>query len=483
MSLKQKAVSGVLWSSVDNFATQGIAFVVGIILARLLEPKEFGLIGMITIFIAVSESFIRSGFSEALIRKKECTRDDYSTVFFYNLFVGLIFFSLLYLSAPAISNFFEEPDLKNIIRVLSLVLIIDSLTIIQNAILARRVDFKLLTRISIIASTGSGIFAIILAYKGYGVWSLVALTITKRALRSLFLWLWNRWRPVLIFSKSSFVELFGFGSKLLISGLIDTIYRNIYYLVIGKYFSATELGFYTRAYNFSTFPSQNINTVMSRVTYPVLAQMQDNPVLLKEGYRRIIRSIMLVTFVMMLGLAAVAEPMVITLIGEKWRPSIIYLQMLCFAGMLYPLHALNLNMLKVQGRSDLFLKLEIIKKALAIPVIIIGVLFGIKIMIIGMIFNSFVAYYLNSYWSGKFIGYSMKKQVIDITPSFLLAAGMAIAVFIMGYFLKTSYLITLILQVILGAVLVFGFCELSKMPDYIYIKQIVVEKVFRRRKS
>jgi len=436
---------------------------------------------MITIFIAVSESFIRSGFHEALIRKKDCTQVDYSTVFFYNLCVGLIFFSLLYLAAPAISNFFEEPDLGKIIRVLSLVLIINSLTIIQRTVLTKRVDFKLLTRISVIASTGSGLFAIILAYKGFGVWSLVAQIITRQALHSSLLWLWNRWRPALIFSKSSFVELFGFGSKLLLSGLIDTVYRNIYYLVIGKYFSATELGFYTRANHFSNFPSQNINMVMNRVTYPVLAQMQDNPMLLKEGYRRIIRSIMLITFVMMLGLVAVAEPMVITLIGEKWRPSIIYLQLLSFAGLLYPLQALNLNMLKVQGRSDLFLKLEIIKKILAVPVIILGVLFGIKIMIIGMIFHSFAAYYLNSYWSGKFIGYSMKKQVKDIIPSFMLAAGMAIAVFIMGYFLETSSLVTLILQVILGAVLVFGFCELTKMPDYIYIKQIVVEKVFRRK--
>ena len=480
-SLKQKTISGILWSSIDSFANQGITFIVGIILARLLAPKEFGLIGMTTIFIAISESFIRSGFSDALIRKKDCTQGDYSTVFFYNFSAGLLFFSILFLSAPTIGKFFKEPDLNYIIRVLALVLIIDSLTIIQNAILIKRVDFKLLTRISIFTSIGSGVFAIILAYKGFGVWSLVALTLTKQTLRSLLLWLWIRWHPNLIFSRSSFIELFGFGSKLLLSGLIDTIYRNIYNLVIGKYFSSTELGYYTRADTFSNLPAQNINMVTSRVTYPILAQMQDDPILLKEGYRRIIKSTMLVTFVLMLGLSAVAEPMIITLIGEKWRTSIVYLQLLCFGNMLYPLHAINLNMLKVRGRSDLFLKLELIKKALAIPVIIIGVLFGIRIMIFCMIFNSFVAYYINSSWSGKLIDYSIKQQVKDIMPSFLMAAGISALVFLLGFFLKTSHLVTLILQVIAGALLVFCFCELTKMTDYLYIKQIIVDKVFRRK--
>lgn len=481
MSIKQKTVSGILWSSVDNLVNQGITFIVGIILARLLSPEEFGLIGMITIFIAVSESFIRSGFSEALIRKKDCTPSDYSTVFYYNLLIGVLFYIVLFFLSPAISRFFEEPVLKEIIRVLSLVLIINAISIIQGAILIKRVDFKLLTRITIISSLSSGLLAIIMAYKGFGVWSLVALTLTRQALHALFLWIWNRWRPILVFSKTSFMELFGFGSKLLISGLIDTIYRNIYYLVIGKYFSARELGFYTRARTFSNFPSQNINMVVNRVTYPILAEVQDDHELLKDGYRRILKSLMLVTFVLMFGLAAVAEPMVITLIGEKWRTSVIYLQMLCFASVLYPVHALNLNILKVKGRSDLYLKLEIIKKILAVPTIIIGVVFGIKIMIIGMIFNSLFSYYLNSYYSGKLIGYSMTYQLKDIRYSFLLALGMALIVYLLGYFLDTSYPVTLILQIVSGAIIVFGVCEFTKMADYHYLKNIISDAIFKRK--
>lgn len=420
MSLKQKTLSGLLWSFVDTMAGQGITFVVGIILARLLTPREFGLIGMITVFIAVSESFINSGFSSALIRKKDCTDTDFSTVFFFNLAAGILFFVLLFFSAPAISGFFNEPELTAILQVLGIVLIIDSLTLIQRTILTKRIDFKLQAKISMIASIGSGVVSITMAFYGLGVWALVAQRIVKQGLNSLFLWMWNRWKPLLVFSKKSFKELFGFGSKLLLSGLIDTIYRNVYYLIIGKFFSAQELGFYTKANEFKNLPSQNLNGIIGRVTYPVLSTLQDDIPRLRNNYQKLIRSVMFITFILMLGMAAVAEPMIHTLIGAKWEPAIIYLQMLCFVGMMYPLHALNLNMLQVQGRSDLFLKLEVIKKIIAIPTIVIGVFFGIKMMIVGMMVNTLIAYYLNSYWSGVKIGYSFKQQVKDILPSFSL---------------------------------------------------------------
>ena len=483
MSLKQKTVSGLLWSFVDTIAGQGITFIVGIILARILSPREFGLIGMITVFIAVSESFINSGFSSALIRKKDCTNIDFSTVFYFNLAAGILFFLILFFTAPFIAGFFDEPQLTVIVQVLGIVLIIDSLTLIQRTILTKRIDFKLQTRISVIASLGSGVIAIVMAYKGFGVWSLVAQRIAKESLNSIFLWLWNRWKPLLVFSKQSFKELFGFGNKLLISGLIDTIYRNIYYLIIGKYFSAQELGYYTRADGFQRIPSQSLNGVIGRVSYPVLASIQDDKPRLKNNYQKLIRSTMFITFILMLGMAAISEPMIITLIGEKWRPSIIYLQMLCFVGMIYPLHALNLNMLQVSGRSDLFLRLEVIKKILAIPTIVIGVLWGIKIMILGMMVNTLIAYYLNSYWSGRFIGYSVKQQVVDILPSFGLALTMAIFVYILGLFLPFSYLWLLIIQIIAGALFILLFCEITRFRDYIFVKEIVIEKLKNIRKK
>lgn len=476
-SLKQKTVSGLIWSFIDSIASSGIQFIIGIILARLLSPREFGLIGMIMVFIAISETFINSGFSSALIRKKNCTDRDYSTVFIFNLIVGILFVILLQITAKPISLFFNEPELNNLIKVFSLVLIIDSISIIQRTILTKRVDFKLQAKISIFASLISGIISISLAYYGYGVWSLVFQRVSKQIVNSSLLWLWNKWRPKLIFCKESFQELFGFGSKLLLSGLIDTLYRNIYYLVIGKFFSASDLGYYTRAYEFSSLPSQQLNGIIGKVSYPILSMIQDDIGRLKLNYTRLIRSTMFLTFVLMMGMAATSESIIIVLIGEQWRDSVIYLQLLCFVGMMYPLHALNLNMLQVQGRSDLFLRLEIIKKIIAIPTIFIGIYWGIKIMIISMMVNTLISYYLNSYWSGKMLNYSLFKQIKDILPSFLLAITMGAVVYTLGAALNTSNLYKLIIQTLTGTAIILLFCEYFNFKDYIYIKEIILEKL------
>jgi len=480
MSLKQKTISGLTWSFIDSFVGQGITFIVGIILARILSPREFGLVGMLTIFIAISQSFINSGFSQALIRKQDCTQTDCSTVFYFNIVVGIFFYILLFVFANTISIFFHEPILKDLIRVLGLVLIINSFTIIQSTLLTKRIDFKLQAKISIISSFVSGVISIHMAYTGWGVWSLVALTLLRYTMSSLLLWYWNKWKPAWQFSQKSFKELFSFGSKLLVSGLINTLYINIYYVIIGKYFTSVQLGYYTRAEQFQSLPSANLQGIVGRVSYPILSSIQDDMPRLKETYKKIIRSTMLVTFVLMLGMVAIAKPMILTLIGAKWEPCVIYLQMLCFVGMLYPLHAINLNMLNVQGRSDLFLRLEIIKTILAVPVIIVAVFFGIKAMIIGMIFLSIIAYYLNSYWSGRLINYSWRDQIKDILPSFMIAAVMSAIVFIEGMFFRLPPLPMLLIQVITGAILTFSICEIIRFKDYLYIKEIVNDKLFQR---
>lgn len=472
MSLKQKTVNGLIWSFVDNFASQGIGFVVGVILARLLSPSEFGLIGMITVFVAISQAFIDSGFSNALIRKSNPAQSDYSTVFFFNLLVGILAYCTLFFSAGSISSFFQEPDLKQLLQVLGLSLLISALSLIQRVQLTKRIDFKLQTRISVIASVSSGIVAILMAYYGYGVWSLVYKTIVQEAVIGFLFWLWNGWRPSWIFDKTSFKEMFGFGSRLLVSSLIDTIYQNIYYLIIGKYFSASELGYYTRADQFRKLPSQNITGVIQRVSYPVLASINGDVPRLKAAYKKLIKGTMLISFVLMIGMAAVAEPMVLALIGDKWLPSVVYLQLLCFVGMFYPLHALNLNMLNVQGRSDLFLRLEVIKKLLAIPTIIVGIYFSVKAMILGMMVNTLIAYYLNSYWSGKFIGYSIAEQLKDILPAFLLASASGAIVYLTGTLLNASYLATLAIQITVGAFFTIGMAELLRLESYLYIKDI-----------
>ena len=483
MSLKSKTITGVLWSAVDNFAAQAITFLVGIILARLLTPAEFGLIGMLAIFISVSETFINSGFTNALIRKNDATETDYSTVFYFNLAAGITLFLILLFSAPLIGRFFNEPQLVPIVRVLAIGLIISSLTIIQRTTLTKRIDFKLQAKISLISGILSGIIAIAMAYKGFGVWSLVVKTLSAQAITSLLLWLWNRWRPTLVFSRKSFKELFSFGSKLLASGLIDTLYQNMYYVIIGKFFSPADLGFFTRAKGFVDLPSTNLDAVMTRVTYPVLSQMQDDKVKLKAGYKRMIKSIMFISSVLLIGMAAIAEPMIITLIGEPWRKAILYLQIISFIGMLYPLHALNLNMLQVLGRSDLFLRLEIIKKIISIPAIVIGVLISIEAMLIGMCFNSLIAYFINSYWSGKFIKYPMREQVADILPGLGIALLMGVGVYFAGLLLPFSYLIRLIIQLALGAILTIGISELLKPEAYVELKRIAIDTIGKIRKK
>jgi len=285
----------------------------------------------------------------------------------------------------------------------------------------------------------------------------------------------------MLFCLKSFKELFSFGSKLLVSGLIDTLYRNIYYLIIGKFFLANELGYYTQADQFQALPSTNLQGIIGRVSYPVLSTIQNDIPRLKDAYKRIIRVTMFMTFVLMLGLAAVARPMILTLIGNKWEPSVVYLQMLCFVGMFYPLHSLNLNMLQVQGRSDLFLKLEIIKKTLAVPIIIAGIFLGIKAMIIGMMALNVIAYYLNSFWSGRLIGYSSSDQIRDILPSFAIAVCISIVMFIESVIIAYPPLFLLLIQIITGAIFLILICERIQFKDYLYLKEILINIIKETR--
>lgn len=477
MNTIQQSRKGFFWSFVDSFAGQGIQFLVGIVLARVLSPTDFGLIGMLTVFIAVSQSFVDSGFASALIRKKNCTIADFSTVFYFNLAVSIFVFGILYLAAPTIAAFFEEPQLKDLLRVLGLGLILNAAGLIQRTIFTKEVNFKVQTQVSLIASVVSGAIAITMAYKGYGVWSLVALTLLRFGVNSLVIWVKSSWRPSWIFSVKSFKELFGFGSKLLLSGLLNTAYRNVYYVVIGKYFSAAELGFYTKASEFKKLPSTNLNSVISRVSYPILANLQDNPIALKNGYVKLIRTTMFLSFLLMLGMSAVARDLLLVLIGDAWLPAVPYLQLLCFVGMLYPLHSLNLNMLQVQGRSDLFLKLEVIKKILALPIIGLGVWQGIEVMIIGMFFNSCIAFYLNAYWSGSKMNYSWKEQVGDIYPSLFFALIVALPTFLISKFLEFSPIVNLITQLALAGIIVLVLGEMKMSKEYSFLKAELFDKL------
>lgn len=479
-NIKDKAVKGVGWSFVDNVASSGITFLVGLILARLLTPAEYGIMAMIAIFIAISNSIIDSGFSNALVRKINIQRIDYNTVFFFNLVVSFVMYLLLYIASPAISAFFKEPILIEIIRVISWVLVINALAIIPRTIFVRNVDFKTQTKVSLISSITSGIVGIGMALSGFGVWSLVGQQLSRQLLNTVFLWIYCSWRPIFEFSKDSFKELFGFGSKLLLSGLLDTIYKNVYYIIIGRFYTSAQLGQYTRAEQFNTIFSSNLTSVVQRVSYPVLSSIQEEPERLREAYRKVIKCTMLITFACMLGLAAVAKPLILILIGDKWLPAVYFLQIICFSGMLYPLHAINLNILQVKGRSDLFLKLEIIKKIIAIGPILMGILYGIEYMLLGSVVTSFIAYFLNSYYSANLIGYPTMEQIKDIFPTFLISLGTALLMWCLTIF-ELSELILLPIQIIMGLAVAFILYEKLHLQEYMELKQLALSLLCRNK--
>jgi len=479
-NLKNKALNGLLWNFIDNFSVQISQFAIGIVLARILSPNDFGLIGMLTIFITISQWFVSSGFGQALIRKKDCTQADYSTVFFFNILSGILLYIVLFFSSGFISDFFNEPELKPLLKILGISLIIIGFTIIQQTQLTKRLDFKLQTRISIISSITSGIIGIALAYMGYGVWSLVYKSLIEYFIRSFLLWKYNSWRPSLIFDEIAFKELFSFGSKLMLRGLIYSIFNNLYYVIIGKYFSTADLGFYTRAEQFNRMPSSNINKVINKVSYPVLSELQHDDKALKAVYKKIFMSLVFISSISMLILGAIAKPLILTLLGEKWLPSVPILQLLCFVGLLYPLCDFNLTILKVKGKSGLILKLEIVKRVLSIPVIIMGITYGIKVLIIGMIVLSFFEFLINSYFSGKEISYSLKEQISNNLPSIGLAFVVSAIIYNLSLNLEFNNLLILLICITLSLILVILISEVLRIKAYLNIKSILLDSLRKK---
>ena len=481
-SLKQKTVKGVGWSFADNIANQGITFLVGLVLARLITPEEYGLIGIILIFVAVFDSIVNCGFSNALIRKSDADDRDYNTVFIVNMVLSTFLFFVFFFSAEFIADFFAQPLLKPLTQVMGSIVVIHAFAIIQRTILIKRIDFRTQTKASVISSVTSGVIGITMAFYGYGVWSLVGQQLSRALLNTACLWIYSHWWPKLQFSWNSFRELFGFGWKLLVSSLIDTVWKEIYQVVIGKCYAPATLGQYTRAHQFGSIFSSNLNTVIQRVSYPVLSSLQDDKQRMKEGYRKVIKVTMLVTFVLMLGLAAVAKPMILVLVGEQWLVAADFLPIICLQMMLYPLHALNLNMLQVQGRSDLFLKLEIIKKCVAIIPLSLGIFVGIYWMIWGSVFTGMFAYYLNSYYSGKFLNYSIFAQIKDILPSFGIAVGMATFTYLVSLLPLSAYIL-LPLQMAVGAGVTIILCEYLQRPEYLELKSMAMSVLRKFKKK
>lgn len=479
-SLKNKTIKGVGWSAVDNFVQFGVTFVVSIVLARLLSPDDYGLIGIVTIFTAVCATIINGGFTNALIRKKEATEDDYNTAFIVNMGLSILLYAVIFLCSPFIADFFRREELVALTRVASLGMIIGALALVQQTRLTKRIDFKTQTKITIIASLSSGVIGIGMALMDFGVWALVAQTLSFQAFRTIFLWYYNKWMPRLRFSSESFHELFGFGWKMMASGVLDTVWKELYQVVVGKFYSPAALGQYTRAKQFSQLFSSNLSSVVQRVTFPVLSNIQDDKSRMISGYRRIIKTTMFVTAISMFFLGAIAEPLLYCLIGPKWHEAATFLPLICISGSLYPLHAINLNMLQVQGRSDLFLVLEIVKKIIGLVPLAVCIFYGIMPMLYVNLITGIICYFLNSYFSGKLLGYSSWMQIKDVAPSY----GIAMLVVVCVYFLKylpVSYWIVLPLQIVLGLVVVFVASNAFRLSEFQELKQMLLPLIKRIR--
>lgn len=468
-SLKNKTAKGVLWSSIERFSVQGITFVVMIVMARMLTPSDYGLVGMLTVFIAISQSLIDSGFSQALIRKQDRTEVDNSTVFYFNIVVGLFLYIVLYFCAPLISNFYNEPQLTSITRVIGLSVIFNSLVVVQRALLTINLNFRMQAKASMSAAIISGIVGITMAYLGFGVWAIVSQQIVSLAVNTFLLWTLSKWAPKRTYSWQSFRELFSFGSKLLASGLINTLYTNIYQLVIGKFFSASALGYYTRAHQFGSFPSSNITGIMQRVTYPVLCTIQDDDTRLASVYRRFLRVSAFIVFPLMMGLAAVAKPTILLLLKSQWLFAATLLQILCFSMMWYPIHAINLNLLQVKGRSDLFLKLEIWKKIVGIIIVCITIPMGLIAMCVGFFFSSMISLFINTYYTGKLINVGYVRQMCDLMPTFLLSVATGAVVYLTINSLNMTPLLQLLIGIVEGVII---YVVAAKLLKYSELKEL-----------
>lgn len=468
VNLRKKTIDGFFWSFFDSVGTVGGQFVIGIILARLLTPADFGLIGMLTIFIAIGQSLMNSGFAQALIQKKDSNHIDFSTVFYFNIFSSIILWLAIWLCAPYIAVFYNQPQLGLLAKVLCFSFVIDSFGWIQQIHLNKAIEFKAQSIIGVVSVLVGGSIGIYLAVSGYGVWSLVIQTLIRTTVKVLLLWKVNSWRPTLVFSFRSLKGLFGYGSRILVGGLIATIFQNIYLLLIGRLFNAQSLGYYTRATQFKDLPVSTINTIVLKVTYPVFAKLQDDDIKLKTGFRKVSRILVSISLPLMVILYLIADPLIRIMLTEKWMPVVPYLQMLCTFGWIYVLQTTNITVFTVKGRSDYYLNFQIIEKIIIIFAIVVTYRFGIEAMIWGQMVTTILSYLLSSYFMRKVIDIKFKTQITNILP-FLLSALIMLAVTLFITRNIKSDIINIITTCTIGSAVYLLFLWIQQVDEVIFV--------------
>jgi len=471
MSLKQKTIAGAFWVVSERFTLQGIQFIISIMLARILMPEEFGLIGMITIFLAIAQSLTDSGLASSLIRTKDPDQVDYSTVFVFNIGGSIIIYGLVFLLAPLIAQFYERGILTGLIRVLGLMIITNSLGSVQNAQFTRSMDFRTLFIIQIPAVVISGIVGVMMAKNGYGVWSLVYMQLIGNVVTLVFLWLRSSWRPSFVFSMPRFKRHIAFGFNMTLSSILNSIFDDIYNIVVGKYFSATQLGYYTRANSLKQLPVSNIASAINKVTFPLFSQMQDDNLRLRLAYKKMMQQVTFWVAPVLIGMGVISYPLFRLMFTEKWLPSVPYFQLLVVVGIMYPLHGYNLSVLQVKGRSDLVLRLEIIKKIIIVISVVVAIPYGIYGLLYSQIVLTFLIFFINSYYTGRFINYYVIEQVRDLLPVIALAVSMgALCYFADSLIVLWPDVLRVTLIAFLGSVFYFFISYIIKLdPFFVFI--------------
>lgn len=480
-TLRSRTVTGMAWNAIDKFAVTGISFIIGIILARILMPSDYGLIGMLGIFLAISDLLVSSGFSYALIQKKDRNEIDYSTIFYFNLVVGILFYIILFFTAPLIANFFNAPQLTVLTRVLSFTIILNALSLIQQTRLTIDLNFKTQALVSLFSVIISGSLGFFTAYYGFGVWALVIQSITNAFVRSSLLFYLNRWFPLFIFSWTSFRQLFKFSSSLLMAGLVATVFNNIYSLLIGKLFDAKDLGYYTRARQFPEFFSTSLTSVLQGVTFPILASLQDNKEQMVSVYGRLMRIIVFFVIPILTLLAILSEPFVRFFLTEKWMPIVPLMQWLCFARMITPISALNMNILNAVGRSDLYFKVDISKLPITVIALVITIPLGLKAVVIGHFIISFLSYFINAYYPGKMFGFGAFRQIREMKQVVYATLVMSLSVIGLMMLVPTDFL-KLIIGAPIGLAIYFLTAYLLKINEIDEVTR-VARSIFKRKKG
>jgi O-antigen/teichoic acid export membrane protein len=479
MSLKQQALSGVFWSSAQLYGSQLIAFVISWILTRLLLPADFGLIALLAIFTGIASVLLYGGLTNSLIRSEHLDDEDYSTVFYFNLIGSTLFYIGVFFTAPLIAAFYDQEQLTLIVRVYCTTFIINAFAAIQTTRLTKNLDFKTQLKVSVPSIIIGGAVGIAMAYAGFGVWSLVFSSIVQTTASTVQLWYWAKWRPVWVFNMLKFKKHFSFGINLMTSGVIDRLFTNAYTIIIGKFFSPATVGFYNRADTLQMLPVNNISAIITKVTYPLFATIQNDDLRLKNVYKRIMQMVIFLVAPTLMIMAALSEPLFRFMFTATWLPAVPYFQILCFTGMLYPIHSYNLQILNVKGRSDLFLKLEIIKKILIVVVIFASFQFGIYGLLWGSVFISLMAFLINTHFTGKFLNYSAWEQTKDLFPAIGLSLGIGSVVYGFDSIVKNtlSYdFLRLIVSGVLGTALYLSIAFVTKMNSFQELMLIVKRK-------